>query len=106
MDCKEFERLIPDFIAEKLDYQSLIKFNEHMKSCEECKEELVIQLLVHEGIQRLEEGSAFDLKSELEKRLADAERKIKFHHSFLCVGAALEIVAVIALAGIVLWFIS
>lgn len=106
MDCKEFERLIPDFIAGKLDYQTLIKFNEHMKNCGECKEELVIQLLVYEGMQRLEEGSAFDLKSELEARIADAERKIKFHSSFLFVGAVLEIMTVIALAGVVLWFIS
>lgn len=106
MDCKEFERLIPDFIAQKLDYQTLIEFSEHMETCGDCKEELVIQFLVSEGMQRLEEGNAFDLQSELDERLNEANRKIKFHSSFLFVGAVLEIVAVIGLAGVVAWLID
>lgn len=106
MDCKEFERMIPDFIAQKLDFQTLIKFKAHMEHCADCKEELVIQFLVSEGMQRLEEGDAFDLQNELKERLEDAGRKIKFHSSFLVAGAVLEIGAVIALAGTVVWLIS
>lgn len=105
MDCKEFERLIPDFIAQKLDYQTLIKFGRHMENCSDCEEELVIQFLVTEGMQRLEEGNAFDLQSELEQRLDDAKRKIRFHTSFLIAGAVLEVLAVISLAGVVAWLI-
>lgn len=106
MDCKEFERLIPDFIGRKLDYQTLIQFDKHMENCEECREELVIQLLVSEGMQRLEEGDAFDLQSELDERLAEAKRKIKFHSSFLFVGAILEILTVMILAGAVIWLLA
>ena len=106
MDCKEFERMISDFIARKLDFQNLIKFKDHMEHCADCKEELVIQFLVSEGMQRLEEGDAFDLQSELKERLEDAGRKIKFHSSFLVAGAVLEIAVVIALAGTVVWLIS
>ena len=106
MDCKQFERMIPDFIARKLDFQNLIKFKDHMEHCADCKEELVIQFLVSEGMQRLEEGDAFDLQNELKERLEDAGRKIKFHSSFLVAGAVLEIAAVIALAGTVVWLIS
>ena len=106
MDCKEFERLIPDFISQKLNYQSLIEFSEHMEGCKDCKEELVIQFLVSEGMQRLEEGDAFDLQNELDERLKEAERKIKFHRGFLFVGAIMEILAVIALAGLVWWLIT
>ena len=106
MDCKEFERMIPDFIARKLDFQNLIKFKDHMEHCVDCKEELLIQFLVSEGMQRLEEGDAFDLQNELKERLEDAGRKIKFHSSFLVAGAVLEIAAVIALAGTVVWLIS
>ena len=78
MDCKEFEKLIPEFIEGKLDYPTLKKFSEHMEQCEDCKEELTIQFLVTEGIQRLEDGSAFDLQKELSARMAEAKRKIRF----------------------------
>ena len=54
MNCKEFEKNIPDFIAGKLDFQTLQEFGEHMRECPGCKEELVIQFLVTEGMQRLE----------------------------------------------------
>lgn len=103
MDCKEFEKRIPDFIDRKLDYPSLKRFSGHMEKCENCKEELVIQFLVTEGIQRLEDGNAFDLQSELEQRLEEARRKIRFHGKVLHFGIALEILAVVMLIGIVIW---
>lgn len=105
MDCKEFERLIPDFIEDRLDYPTLKQFCEHMDCCGECKEELVIQFLVTEGIQRLEDGSAFDLQKELNARLEDAKRKIRVHGGFMRFGLIMEIVAVCLLAGIVLWIL-
>jgi hypothetical protein len=103
MDCKEFEKHIPDYIARKLDYPTLKRFSEHIDKCEDCKEELVIRFLVAEGIQRLEDGNAFDLQSELDTRLEETRRKIRFHNCFLYFGFALEVVAVGLLAGIVIW---
>ena len=47
-----------------------------MQECPGCKEELVIQFLVTEGMQRLEDGDAFDLQRELEIRLTEAKRKV------------------------------
>ncbi len=103
MDCKEFEKRIPDFIARKLDYPSLKRFSEHMEECANCKEELVIQFLVTEGIQRLEDGDAFDLQSELEQRLGEARRKLRFNSRVMRIGVALEILAAVMLIGIVIW---
>ena len=51
MDCKSFERLIPDFIAQKMDYPTLKSFLGHMGQCADCREELEIQFLVSEGIR-------------------------------------------------------
>ena len=82
MNCKEFEKNIPDFIAGKLDFQTLQEFGEHMRECPGCKEELVIQFLVTEGMQRLEDGDAFDLQRELEIRLTEAKRKVKISYVF------------------------
>ena len=78
MNCKEFEKNIPEFIAGKLDFLTLQEFGEHMQECPGCKEELVIQFLVTEGMQRLEDGDAFDLQRELEIRLTEAKRKGRF----------------------------
>lgn len=105
MDCKEFEKLIPGFIDHKLDYQTLKKFSEHMEQCENCKEELVIQFLVTEGVQRLEDGSAFDLQKELDQRMNETKRKIRVHGKMIRLGIAMEIIAVCLLIGIVIWIL-
>lgn len=100
MNCKEFERLIPDYIVKKLDYFKLKSFNEHMEQCPECKEELVIQFLVTEGIQQLEEGNTFDLQGELNQRFDEAKRKVKIYGRFSVTGQILEIVAMCIIMGI------
>ncbi len=82
------------------------EFGEHMRECPGCKEELVIQFLVTEGMQRLEDGDAFDLQRELELRLAEAKRKVRFHMAFLKTGAVLEVLTVIFLMGFLGWIIS
>ena len=76
MNCKEFEKLIPNYIEKKMNYLTLKRFSEHMEHCENCKEELTIKFLVTEGIQRLEDGRAFDLQAELNGRFHEAKREI------------------------------
>ena len=105
MDCKEFEKLISDFFARKLDYPTLKQFYEHMEKCPDCKEELTIKFLVTEGIQRLEDGNAFDLQSELELRLGEARQRMRSHSRLLSFGTALEMVAAGMLLGVVIWIL-
>lgn len=104
-DCKKFEKRIPDFIARKMDYPTLKDFIGHMEQCDDCREELVIQFLVSEGIQRLEDGSAFDLQTELDQRIEEARQKIRFHGGFMSLGLGLEILAVCLLAGLMVWIL-
>lgn len=102
MDCKEFERLIPEFVDKKLDYAMTKRFVYHVKNCPNCKEELNIQFLVGEGLVRLEEGSAFDLQKEMQELIHDANRKVRFHERFLFWGKFFEgLVMVIVLVGVV-----
>lgn len=105
MDCKEFERLIPDFISDKLDYQSLKRFKSHMEHCENCREELTIQFLVTEGVQRLEDGSAFDLQGELYQHLEETSKRVRRHDIFMWAGLILEIAAVGLLMKSILWIL-
>ncbi|MCM1102074.1 MAG: zf-HC2 domain-containing protein [Clostridium sp.] len=103
MTCKEFEHLIPEFLGQKMDFLTLKKFCEHMESCDECREELTIQFLVTEGLQRLEEGGAFDLQSELDGRIEEAQNRVKFHSLFLYLGAGLETLVIAGIIGFVIW---
>ena len=105
MNCKEFEKLIPGFIEDRLDYSSMKRFSEHMEKCDNCKEELVIQLLVTEGVQRLEDGRAFDLQKELDRRMNRIRRKIRIHGNMIRMGIVVEIAAVGLLVGIAVWIL-
>lgn len=94
MNCKEFVKLIPDYVDGKLDYGELKQFSEHMQTCPDCKEELVIQFLVTEGIKRLEDGKAFDLNKELAERMEQAQKRIEKNGKILKLGISLEAISI------------
>ena len=77
MDCKQAEKLIPDFIKGEMETRAAKQFLEHVKKCPSCKEELSIQFLVTVGMERLEDGDAFNLNDELSARLQTAESHVK-----------------------------
>lgn len=105
MNCKDFEKLIPAFLAKELDFITLKEFQKHREKCPGCREELEIQFLVTEGIQHLEEGDSFDMQKELEHQLDDAERKVRRHTGFLMAGEKLEVLAMILLAAAIVWIL-
>ena len=104
-DCKEYEKLIPDFVDGKLEYFTLKRFCAHIKSCPDCKEELTIKFLISEGLQRLEEGDAFDLNRELDRRMAEAEKKIRKNDEFLKAGVVAEICSMAAILCWIFWIL-
>lgn len=101
MDCKEVNKLIPAFLKYELNSKELRGFMEHISTCRECKEELTIQFLVSEGMARLEDGNAFDLQAELDRRLEDASRKMRFRKGFHLFVYGLEILVIIAIITII-----
>lgn len=105
MDCKEFEKWIPDYISDKLNYRTLKDFCRHMDYCEDCREELNIQFLVRESLQHLEDGKAFDLQRELTWRLEQSRKSVRLQDAFMRIGIILEVVAVGLLAGCILWIL-
>ncbi len=77
MDCKTAEKLIPDFIKGEMETRAAKEFLKHVGECASCKEELSIQFLVKVGMERLEEGEAFNLNKELQARLATAWKHVR-----------------------------
>lgn len=101
MNCKELEKKIPSFLQDELDGSKLEEFVEHVETCPECKEELSIQFLVAEGLERLEGGNNFNLQEELLMKLEDAEHRIGVHRMLwnilICLEAAVASAIIIAL---------
>lgn len=101
MDCKDEEKMIPVFLQDELDIKVLNQFIEHIDECPECMEELSIQFLVAEGLERLEAGNNFNLQKALTTRLLDARHQIKVRQALLytliCLEAAVAAEILIAL---------
>ncbi len=100
MDCNEAEKRIPFFLQDELDGSQLEEFIAHVEACPECKEELSIQFLVSEGLERLESGNNFNLQEELLMKLADAGHRIslrrKLWRTLVCLEAAVAAAILIA----------
>lgn len=105
MDCKEFVKEIPDFIDRKQNYFKLRDFCGHMDTCLECREELVIQFLVTEGMLRLEDGDTFDLQRELDARMEEAKKAIRSQAYALEVGFVAEIFFIVGVLGFLIWLL-
>ena len=101
MKCKDFEKNIPIFINSTMEYSELKAFVEHVNTCAECREELDIQLLVSEGIARLNDGGALDLRHEMDKRMAVAMASIHRHKTLHILSGTLQFMAAMAFALIV-----
>lgn len=105
MNCKEFEKMIQDYVHKNLDFVMTKRFAEHLKGCPNCKEELNIQFLVNEGLLRLEDGNAFDLQHEMNELMKESDKKVKFHENFLKLGRLLELFVMLGIAVVVLLII-
>ncbi len=105
MTCRECQKLIPDFLGKKMKYYTLKRFCRHVESCQECHEELTIQFLMTEGLNRLEDGDAFDLNKELQASMQEAQMKIHQNEEFLNAGIVAELVSMVLVLCAIFWII-
>lgn len=97
MDCKEAEKKIPSFLDDELDGQELAELVEHIEKCPECMEELSIQFLVTEGMERLEQGNNFNLQDELYRKLGGADDRIRINRILRQILVVLECIVTVAI---------
>ena len=76
MDCNEAQRCIHLFLKDELEGKEK-EFVRHVRSCSECMEELSIEYLLFEGIDRLENADKIDLQKELERMLDGALIRVR-----------------------------
>lgn len=105
MTCRECEKQIPDFIGRKMDHLRMKRFIEHVDTCDNCREELVIQFLIQEGMVHLEDGDVFDLQRELQEHMEEARRRVRIYEGILRLGTAFEVLVMAGVMGIVVWIL-
>lgn len=77
MECKEFRKSIPEFVAMSLDYDGMARCLSHVKACPACRDELEIYFIVERGIKDNEVfDGPFVLKNIVDECFARAQRKI------------------------------
>ncbi|MCR4904319.1 MAG: zf-HC2 domain-containing protein [Butyrivibrio sp.] len=91
------QKEIPLFLEDELNNAELSEFLDHVENCPECKEELTIQFLVLVGMQKLEDGTTFNLNAELSELLKDAKKRLKIRTTLVKTSIVLRILVVIAL---------
>ena len=96
MDCKEFAGLIQDFWGDRLDEMKLSEFLEHVDECENCKDELRIQYLIYEGLERLETGATFDVDKDLAEWMELQRKRLRNRNGIKKTAIAAEILTISA----------
>ena len=89
LDCKQTEKLIPQFLKDELDNRTEKKFLNHVDGCSSCLEELSIQFLVTNG-------DTFDLNRELRMRIDTEKRHLHILSSLQHGLYATEAMAILA----------
>ncbi len=77
MDCIEFNGKINAYLKDELTDEELNEFLLHLRSCPKCNEELEINYIVNEGVERLDRNKAdYNLSAAYEKAKEDSRRYI------------------------------
>lgn len=111
MKCIEFQRLIHDFINDEIlnddKYIFLEEFIEHSKECKECYEELEINYMIMEGLDKLENDfkGSFNFKEELQKKLNAHDERIYNEYKINIIGGVISVAAQVTLfVNLVIYF--
>ena len=107
MDCKEFNGLIQDFLNDRLSEMKLSEFHSHIENCENCRDELRIQYLIYEGLERLEAGATFDVDKDLADLMKLQRKRLGVRRGIKMTAIASEILttaAFIIVLSVVLFY--
>lgn len=111
MDCNRSNELISLSLDDMLTDQEQIELNEHLESCDQCKEDYTLYQSIQEGLGEIEEvelpvGFHEELMGRIEKTSVDPVQEDKvtplwqrLNRRYINVAAAFVLVVVFALIG-------
>ena len=78
MTCMEAEKMVIPYINDQLSVTELEDFIEHIKTCENCREELEIHYMVDVGLKKLDEADGtYDIVGDLKRKVAESYRTLR-----------------------------
>lgn len=80
MTCQESEQYIQAFVDDKLTGDELEAFLWHINNCHTCYDEMETSYLLKEALARLEDGTSFDLHTELKEKISAMESFVIFRN--------------------------
>ncbi len=91
MTCMEAEKMVIPYIEDRLSLAELEEFMEHIRTCENCREELEIYYMVDVGLKKLDEDNGtYDIAGDLRRKLAESERILRRLLMFRITGYAVN----------------
>ena len=73
MTCMEAEKMVVPYMKDELSPTELEDFLDHIKTCENCREELEIYYTVSVGLRQLDSGNGvYDITGSLEESMENA----------------------------------
>ncbi len=99
MTCRETEQLIEPFIQHTLSSEEKRGFLEHVRSCQECMEELEICYMVHVGLVGIDNDTldTYDLLGALEQELERTGQQVQIHEHNLLIRYVMTTLAVVGI---------
>lgn len=95
--CRDYEKMIPDFLKNGLTDEDMLDFYAHMLGCNSCKDELSIQYMVKAGFEDNDENN-YNLMNRLNNELDShfkeivLKRSVLFGAKIIAVGTLLVII--------------
>ncbi len=77
-DCRGFQKLFGEYIEEKLPLAAEAAFVRHVRSCDDCMEELKAYYMFYSSIRYLNENGEEDMPQNVEQLLKKTESKLAF----------------------------
>lgn len=85
MKCSDTEQYIQMYIDDRLTGPQLREFLTHIEECPRCYEEMEINYLIKEALIRLEDGTTFDLRRELQQKIQGSKNCLLIHEYLVAV---------------------
>ena len=106
MNCNDFSSMVPAFLDDTLDNESLHAFLDHLDECKGCREELEIQYLVDRVFDEKSAGQEINLSKDLPAYIQREKNLLRNRQRLWVTAAIFESVAItVAILTVILYML-
>ena len=99
MNCREFQKRIPEIISDKVSEEYLIDVVKHVEKCKDCYDELEIYFVLEYGLKDDDNKKSMNLIGRLNDRLRKLRNRADRYYSMVSLYNLIKITAYTAIAG-------